>query len=252
MSDTIKIAIVTGSSRGIGRSIALALAQEGQDVIVTYRSNTQEAENVVKAIQGVGRKAVALQQDVGDTSSFDASVEQIRAALKDNWGRETFDYLVNNAGIGITKPFAALTEDDFDAMANVHIKGVVFLTQKLLPLMNDGGGIVNISSGLTRVTAPAAGGYAMMKGAVEVYTRHLAAEVGPRGITVNAVAPGPTATDFGGGLMKDENVQVGMGQMSVFGEIGTPDNIGSTVAAVLSGGMHRVTAQRIEVGGFSV
>lgn len=252
MTDSTKIAIVTGASRGIGRSIALALAREGLDVVITYRSNEQEAAGVVKEVQDLGRTAVALRQDVADFGSLDASVAEIRTTLSDTWGRETFDCLVNNAGIGITKPLTALTEDDFDAMMNVHVKGAVFLTQKLLPLMSDGGAIVNISSGLTRVTAPAAGGYAMMKGAIEVFTRHLAAELGPRGITVNVVAPGPTATDFGGGLMKDENVSAGIGQLSAFGEIGNPDNIGSTVAAVLSGRMHRVTAQRIEVGGFHI
>jgi NAD(P)-dependent dehydrogenase (short-subunit alcohol dehydrogenase family) len=154
--------------------------------------------------------------------------------------------------VGAFKPLAVISEDDFDAMMNVHVKGAVFLTQKLLPLMADGGAIVNVSSGLTRVTAPAAGGYAMMKGAIEVFTRHLAAEVGPRGITVNTVAPGPTATDFGGGLMKDENISAAIAQQSVFTQIGNPDSVGSTIASVLSGHMNRVTAQRIEVGGFAV
>lgn len=247
-----KIAIITGAGRGIGRATALALANKGIDVLLTYRSNDEEADKVVKAIEGLGRHAVALRQDAGDVASFDSYIAEIGTALQENWGRETFDYLVNNAGIGIPKPIAFLSEDDFDAMMNVHVKGVVFLTQKLLPLMTDAGAIVNISSGLTRVTAPATGGYAMMKGAVEVFTRHLAAEVGNRGITVNAVAPGPTATDFGGGHMKDENIAAAIARQSVFAEIGSPDTVGNAIAGVLTGAMTRVTGQRIEVGGFSI
>lgn len=250
MPTTHQIAIITGGSRGIGRASALALAASGVDVLFTYRADAEQAAETVRAIEQLGRRAVALQQDLGDFGSGDALLNEIRTTLAQTWGRESFDYLVNNAGNGITKPFAVLTEGDFDAMMSVHVKGTVFLTLKLLPLITDGGSIVNISSGLTRVTAPAAGGYAMMKGAIEVFTRHLAAEIGPRDITVNAVAPGPTATDFGGGMMRDPNIAAGMGQLSVFGEIGDADHVGEAVASVLR--MKRVTAQRIEVGGFAV
>ncbi len=244
-----KIAIVTGGSRGIGRSTVLEIAKRGVDSIFTYNSNLEEAEKVVGLVHEMGRKAVALQLDTGIVSSFDLFVQSVGKALTD-LGAERFDYLVNNAGISHHNAFAQTTEQELDNLYNVHFKGVFFLTQKLLPLIGDGGRIVNISTCLTRAAAPGSCAYASMKGAVEVMTRYLAQELGPRQITVNVVAPSATATDFSGGIVRDNpemNKMVAEG--TALGRVGVPDDIGSMIASLLSEDNHWVNAQRIEVSG---
>jgi len=244
-----RIALVTGGSRGIGRATALKLADAGIDLIITYRSDHSAATSVLEEIHKAGRSAIALQLDLGDVAKLDQFVGNLREGMAETWGRDAFDFLVNNGGSGAGSPFEQTTEDTFDAMVNVHFKGVFFLTQKLVPLLADGGSIVNISTGLTRFVAPASAAYASMKGAVEVLTRHLAAELGDRDITVNTVAPGPTATDFGGGMLRHPEVQKRLAAHSVFGRIGEPADIGGAIAALLSEGNRWVTAQRIEVSG---
>ncbi len=247
---TSKIAIVTGSSRGLGKSMALSIAAKGQDVILTYRSQRAEAEAVVSSIEAMGRKAVALQLDVGDSTSFARFAQEVKQVLQSHWQRDTFDFLVNNAGIGIHVPFTETTEEAFDTLVNIHFKGVFFLTQKLLGLMADQGRIINISSGLARFSLPGYSAYAAMKGAVEVLTRYLAKELGPRGITVNVVAPGAIETDFGGGTVRD-NAEVNkfVASQTALGRVGLPDDIGPMVASLLSEDNRWVNAQRIEVSG---
>lgn len=249
-SSTPRIALVTGASRGLGRSTAIALAERGVDVILTYRSNRAEADNTVAAIERLGRRAVALALDTGGVGSFDSFATSVSSALQAGWHRDRFDFLVNNAGIGKMAPFAQTTEADFDELCNVHLKGVFFLTQKLLPSMADGGRIVNISSGTTRFATPGASAYAAMKGAVEVLTRYLAKELGPRGISVNAVAPGAMETDFGGGGVRD-NPQLNrfIASVTAMGRAGRADDIGPVVASLLANDTQWVTGQRIEASG---
>jgi NAD(P)-dependent dehydrogenase (short-subunit alcohol dehydrogenase family) len=245
-----RIAIITGANRGLGRSAALHLARKGVDVIATYRSHADEAAAVVAEIEALGRSAIALQLDVGNTASFDAFTRELGDALQTSWDRDSFDYLVNNAGMGIYGAFADVSEDDLDRLIDVHFKGVFFLTQKLLPLLADGGSIVNISSGLTRLTFPQRAAYASVKGAVEVLTRYLAAELGPRGITVNTIAPGAVATDFGGGALRDSPELMGrIASITALGRTAVADDIGPAIASILSADNHWVTGQRIEVSG---
>jgi NAD(P)-dependent dehydrogenase (short-subunit alcohol dehydrogenase family) len=245
-----RIALITGANRGIGRSAALALAQDGVDVIVTYRTHADEARAVVDSIEGHGRKAVALQLDTGAPETFDAFVAAVGDALGTTWGRDSFDLLVNNGGHSIPGNVSDVTEQDFDSLVDVHFKGVFFLTQKLLGLLADGGSIVNISSGLARFTAPQRVVYGSVKAAVESLTRYLAAELGPRGITVNTIAPGPVATDFSGGLVRDNpEIQEHMAAMTALGRIATADDIGPAIAALLGDGNRWITGQRIEVSG---
>jgi NAD(P)-dependent dehydrogenase (short-subunit alcohol dehydrogenase family) len=245
-----KIAIVTGSSRGLGKSTALNLAKKGVDVIVTYHSNEAEANSVVAAIKETGAKAVALQLDTANTSTFDSFVAQVKQSLQDTWQTERVDFLVNNAGTGIYAAFADTTEAEFDHLMNVHVKGVFFLTQKLLPLINDGGRIVNISSGLARFTLPGYAAYGSMKGAVEVLTRYMAKELGSRQIAVNVVAPGAIATDFAGGAVRDNpEVNKFISGLTALGRVGLPDDIGGAIASLLSEDNKWVNAQRIEVSG---
>ena len=247
--ETSKIAIITGGSRGLGRNTAIVLAGRGVDIILTYHSNKVEADAAVAEIEALGRRAVALQLDTGDVGVFDAFAAKVRDILA-GWGRDRFDYLVNNVGIGGMAPFADTTEAQFDALIAVTFKGVFFLTQKLLPLLADGGRIVNISTGLTSAIQPGASAYASAKGAVEVLTRYLAKELGPRGIAVNAVAPGPIETDFGGGGLRD-NAQLKqfIASATPMGRMGVPDDIGPMVASLLTDGHHWVTGQRIEASG---
>lgn len=247
---TSKIALITGGSRGLGRSTALHLARQGIDIVLTWRSGKTEAEAVVREIKAAGRRAVALQLDTADTAGFAAFAERLRGELDRAWGRQTFDYLVNNAGIGIHKSFEATTEDDFDALMAVHLKGVFFLTQRLLPMIEDGGRILNVSSGLARFALPGYAAYGSMKGAVEVLTRYLAKELGPRGIAVNVVAPGAIETDFTGGAVRDnpELNRMIAGTIAM-GRVGLPDDIGSAIAGILASGSQWMTAQRIEVSG---
>lgn len=249
MSQTTPIALVTGGSRGLGRNTALKLAAEGSDVILTYRGQQAEAAQVVQQIQALGRRAAALQLDVGASAGFDAFVAQVKATLR-GWDRERIDHLVNNAGMGVHASFAETTEADFDALVAVHLKGPFFLTQKLLPLIADGGRIVNISSGLARFSLPGYAAYAAMKGGIEVLTRYLAKELGPRGIAVNTVAPGAIETDFGGGAVRDN---AGLNQMiasqTALGRVGLPDDIGDAIASLLRPGNRWINGQRIEVSG---
>ncbi|MBW8734580.1 MAG: SDR family oxidoreductase [Asticcacaulis sp.] len=246
----MKIALITGGSRGLGRNMAEHLAAQGVDVLLTYHSNDAEAQKVVAALTAKGRKAVALQLDTGRTAAFPAFAEQVKTVLRDTWGRDSFDFLVNNAGIGLYNPIADTTEDQFDQLMNIHFKGVFFLTQKLLPLIADGGRIINISSGLARFSYPGYAAYASMKGAIEVFTRYLSKELGPRGIAVNTLAPGAIETDFGGGTVRDNrelNAQIA-GQTPL-GRVGLPDDIGGAIAMLLSDGAGWINGQRIEVAG---
>ena len=249
-SPTATITLVTGASRGLGRNTALSIARTGGDVVITYHSKAEEAQAVVAEIQALGRKAVALQLDTGDVASFTGFTERLRAALQATWQRSTIDHLVNNAGHGDYAAFAETSEAQFDRLVNVHFKGVFFLTQALLPLIADGGRIVNFSTGLTRLSLPGYAAYAAAKGAVEVLTRYLAKELGARGIAVNTVAPGAIETDFGGGVVRDNpalNQQ--LAQMTALGRVGVPDDIGPMVASLLDSSNRWVTAQRIEVSG---
>lgn len=245
-----KIAVVTGGSRGLGKDMALALAKKGIDVILTYNSKKDEAEAVVAEIEQTGQKAAALQLNTAEIKSFDAFFISVSKVLKEVFDTDHFDFLVNNAGIGINAPFAETTEDDFDMLMNIHFKGVFFLTQKSLPLINDGGRIVNLSSGLARFSTPGFAAYASMKGAMETLTKYLAVELGSRGIAVNIVAPGAIETDFGGGMVRD-NAQVNqhIASTTALGRVGRPDDIGSVVAFLCSEDAKWVNAQRIEVSG---
>jgi NAD(P)-dependent dehydrogenase (short-subunit alcohol dehydrogenase family) len=249
MNSSSPVAIVTGGSRGLGRSTVLSLARRGVHSIFTYQSNRAEAEKVASLVHEAGAKAVALQLDAGNVSAFDDFVAAVRKTLQ-SWGRERFDYLVNNAGNSQHINFEKMTEMDFDAVVNVHFKGVYFLTQKLLPLMNDGGRIANLSSGLTRVAVPGSSAYAAAKGAVEILTRYLAKELAPRRITANVVAPGPIQTDFSGGMVRDNpEVNKMVSAMTALGRPGVPEDIGPMMAALLSDENRWVNAQRIEVSG---
>jgi NAD(P)-dependent dehydrogenase (short-subunit alcohol dehydrogenase family) len=237
----------------MGRNTAVNLARRGVDVIFTYYSKKTQAESLIDEIERIGGRAAGFQLDTGRVDSFDVFVANVRKTLH-SWGRDRFDYLVNNAGNSQHINFDQVTEADFDAVVNVHFKGVYFLTQKVVPLMNDGGRIVNISSGLTRVSVPGSSAYAAAKGAIEVLTRYLAKELGPRRITVNVVAPGAVQTDFSGGMVRDNpEVNKMVSGMTALGRPGVPDDVGPMIAALLSDDNRWVNAQRIEVsGGFSV
>jgi NAD(P)-dependent dehydrogenase (short-subunit alcohol dehydrogenase family) len=250
MTESSRIALITGANRGIGRSTALALARAGVDSVITYHSHADEAQAVVEEIAGFGRTAVALRLDVGDVGSFDTFVVQVAEALRDTWGRETFDFLVNNGGMQVPMSFADATEEGFDRLIDVQFKGVFFLTQKLARLIPDGGAIVNVSSAMTRFYVPQRIVYAASKAAVETLTPYLAQELAPRGIRVNTVAPGATATDFSGGLLRDnEQVQQAVTSVTALGRFGQPDEIGDAIAALLSDANRWVTGQRLEVSG---
>lgn len=244
-----KIALVTGGSRGLGRNTILQLAKRGVDSIFTYHTNEAEAQQVVQSVRDLGREAIALQLNTADSSSFDGFAQNVRQILAE-LGTKRFDYLVNNAGTSHHNSIEQTTEEELDQLYNVHFKGVFFLTQKLLPLINDGGRIVNISSGLTRMSIPGSAAYASMKGAVEVLTRYLAKELGERRIAVNTVAPGAIATDFSGGMVRDNaelNQQIA--GMTALGRAGVPDDVGPMIASLLSEDNRWVNAQRIEVSG---
>jgi NAD(P)-dependent dehydrogenase (short-subunit alcohol dehydrogenase family) len=244
-----KIAIVTGGSRGLGRNTVLSLAKRGVDSIITYNSNRDAAEKVVGLIREAGRKATALQLDSGNLSALEPFVQSVRKALAEQ-GAKRFDYLVNNAGTSLHKAFDQTTEEEMDRIYNIHFKSVFFLTQKLLPFINDGGRIVNISSGLARFALPGLSAYASMKGAIEVLTRYLAKELGARGIAVNTVAPGAIATDFSGGMVRDNpEVNKQVAGMTALGRVGEPDDIGPMIASLLSEDNRWINAQRIEVSG---
>ncbi len=247
---TPTITLITGGSRGLGRNTALSIARGGGDVVITYRSQADEAQAVVADIEALGRRAVALQLDTGDIATFGAFTDRLRAVLQQTWQRAGIDHLVNNAGHGDCAAFSATSEAQFDQLVNVHFKGVFFLTQALLPLIVDGGRIVNFSTGLTRLSLPGYAAYAAAKGAVEVLTRYLAKELGARGIAVNTVAPGAIETDFGGGAVRDNpELNQHLAHMTALGRVGLPDDIGPMVASLLAPANRWVTAQRIEVSG---
>lgn len=249
MPDANTIAIVTGGSRGLGRATVKALARRGVSSILTYHTNRSAADEVVENVQSSGARAVALQLDTGDTHAFPAFAEEVRRVLGE-WGAEHFNYLVNMAGTSHEGLFGEVTEEDFDAAYRVHAKGPFFLTQTLLPLIADGGRIVNISSGLTRFSYPGWIAYASMKGAVEVMTRYMAKELGARRIAVNTVAPGAIQTDFSGGMVRDNpDIARHIAEVTALGRPGLPDDIGPMIASLLSEDNRWVNAQRIEVSG---
>lgn len=249
MTPSKPIAIVTGGSRGLGRSTVLALAKHGVRSIFTYHSNATEADKVVALTRDAGTEAIALPLDTGSVGGFDAFVGRVREALR-KVGAERFDILVNNAGTSHNQIIEKTTEQELDEIYNVHFKGVFFLTQKLLPLINDGGRIVNLSTGLTRFSHPGRASYASMKGAIEVLTRYLAKELGPRGIAVNTVAPGAIATDFSGGTVRDNpEINKAIAGSTALGRVGLPDDIGSMIASLVTADNRWVNAQRIEVSG---
>ena len=249
MNET-KIALVTGGSRGLGKDMALAIAKKGMDVIITYRSKKEEAEEVVKQIEGMGRRAFHLHLDMNAFSSIDAFVQGFSIELKTLWGETHFDYLVNNAGIGGTIPFEQATPAQFDEFLNVHFKSVYFLTQKLLPFMRQGGGIVNISTGTTRCANPGYSIYASMKGAIEVFTKYLAKELGAKGIRANVVAPGPVETDFNNAAMRSNpQMKERLASLSPLGRVGMAEDIGGVVAFLCTDEGRWINGQRIEVSG---
>ncbi|TXI86092.1 MULTISPECIES: SDR family NAD(P)-dependent oxidoreductase [unclassified Cupriavidus] len=243
------IALITGGSRGLGRNAALHVARDGTDVLLTYRSNRAEADAAVAEIRALGRRAAALPLDVGQSATFASFAAQVRKVLAD-WQRTDFDFLVNNAGIGYHVPFADTTEAVFDELMRVHLKAPYFLTQALLPLIADGGRILNVSSGLARFAFAGYSAYGMMKGGVEVLTRYLARELGARGISVNTIAPGAIETDFAGGGVRDNaQANAAVAAVTALGRAGRPDDIGPVVAALLSPGTKWVNAQRVEASG---
>lgn len=248
------VVLITGGSRGLGRSMALALAAQGSDVVFTYRSQLAEAQSVVHQIEALGRRALAIELDLGQgqgmAARFAVFADTVRDALAERWQVSRIDALVNNAGVGVHASVADTTEEQFDLLFNLHLKGVFFLTQALLPLLRDGGRILNLSSGLTRFALPGYAAYASMKGGVEVLTRYLAKELGSRGIAVNTLAPGAIETDFGGGAVRDNpELNRFVASQTALGRVGLPDDIGGVVAALLSPASAWVNAQRIEASG---
>jgi len=247
---TQRIALITGGSRGLGKNAALKLAAKGIHVLLTYNSNQQEAQKVVAEIETLGVKAAALQLNVADVMGFEKFAEQVQQQLQQTWQRSTFDYLVNNAGVGLYGAFAETSEAVFDELMNIHFKGPFFLTQRLLPMIQDGGRILNVSSGLARFALPGFAAYASMKGAMEVLTRYQAKELGARGISVNIIAPGAIETDFGGGRVRDNaEMNKHIASQTALGRTGLPDDIGGAIAALLSDELGWMNAQRIEVSG---
>ena len=247
---TSKIALLTGGSRGLGKDMALKLAQQGIDVILTYRSQQAEAAAVVAEIEALGRRAAALPLNAADLSTFEAFFAQVTTVLADTFGTDRFDFLINNAGTSLSAPIAETTEAQFDDMLNIHFKGVYFLTQQALPLLRDGSRIINISSGTTRVAFAGSSAYASMKGAMEVLTRYQAKELGSRGIRVNVVAPGAIATDFGGGRVRDnKELNAHIVSLTALGRTGLADDIGPVVAFLCTDEARWVDAQRLEASG---
>lgn len=244
-----KLAVITGGSRGLGRASALSLAKLGVDVVITYRTQRAEAEVVVKEIEALGRKASALALDTGKPNTFAAFASELKGVLA-HFGRSDFDHLVNNAGHGAYAAFTDTTEAQFDSLVAVHLKGPFFLTQQLLPLLADGGSILNVSSGLARFSLAGYAAYASMKGAIEVLTRYQALELGARKIRVNTLAPGAIETDFGGGTVRDNpQLNAMIAKQTALGRVGLPDDIGDAVASLLSDDSRWINGQRIEVAG---
>ncbi|REC50159.1 SDR family NAD(P)-dependent oxidoreductase [Chryseobacterium pennipullorum] len=250
MSTRTNIALVTGGSRGLGKNSALKIAQRGLDVIITYRSNQEEADAVVAEIKSMGRNAVAFQLDTKDRKSFNAFVKQVTGYLQESTGNPVIDYLVNNAGTALYSPITEVTEEQMDDMVDIHFKGVFFLTQKMLPFINNGGGIINVSSGLARFATPGSSVYGSVKAGVEMLTRYMAKELGPRKIKANVVAPGAIETDFGGGRVRDnEEINAVVAGATALGRVGLPDDIGGVVAFLCTEDARWINGQRIEVSG---
>ncbi|MEA5427641.1 SDR family NAD(P)-dependent oxidoreductase [Arcicella lustrica] len=245
-----KIALVTGGSRGLGKNMALSLAQKGNDVIITYQSQKEEAEKVIEEIKQLGQQAVALQLDVANSKTFDSFIESLKSALSETFKADKIDFLINNAGIGTHASFAETTEEQLDTLYSIHFKGAFLLTQKALSILANGGGIINISTGLARFSFPGYAAYASMKGAIETLTKYQAKELGQRGIRVNVVAPGAIETDFGGGTVRD-NAQVNahIASQTALGRVGLPDDIGGVIAFLCSEEARWINAQRIEISG---
>ncbi len=245
-----KIALVTGGSRGLGKNAAIQLAKKGFDVIITYHSQQAEAAQVVKQINELGQKASSLQFDVGDINSIELFVTKLSEILNSNFNTDKIDFLINNAGVGATIPFLDATEEDFDRLLNIHFKGVYFLTQKLVPIMNDHSRIINLSSGTTRFSNPGYSIYASMKGAIEVFTRYLAKELGPRKISVNVVAPGAIETDFNGGVIRNNpQIKSMIAANTALGRVGEADDIGGIIAFLCTDEARWINGQRIEATG---
>jgi NAD(P)-dependent dehydrogenase (short-subunit alcohol dehydrogenase family) len=250
MTAPTKIAVVTGGSRGLGKDMAISIAKKGIDVIITYRSKETEALEVVKQIEDMGQKAIALHLDMSLFASLDTFVNTVKETLKIKWNTGSFDFLINNAGMGATVPFMDVTEELFTDFLNVHFKGIYFLTQKCVPILNTGGRIINISTGTTRFSNPGYSVYASMKGAIEVFTKYLAKELGAKGIGANVVAPGPVETDFNNGFIRSNpQVKAMMGTLSPLGRVGAADDIGSVVAFLCTEDAKWINGQRIEVSG---
>ena len=245
-----KIALVTGGSRGLGKDMALSIARKGIDVIITYRSKKVEADEVVKSIEAMGQQSIALALDMSDFSSLDNFVSEVKQVLQKKWNQTNFDFLINNAGMGATVPFLQVTEELFTDFLNVHFKGIYFLTQKTVPFINEGGRIINISTGTTRFSNPGYSVYASMKGAIEVFTKYLAKELGAKGIGANIVAPGPIETDFNNAAIRSnpqlKNILSGL---SPLGRVGNAKDIGSVVAFLCTDEARWINGQRIEVSG---
>jgi len=250
MSTKSKTALVTGGSRGLGKNMSIALAKKGINVILTYNSNQTAANEVVSEIQSLGKKAIAFQLDTGKVKSFDNFIGQVKEYLQEQTGSPNFDFLVNNAGTALYAPIADVTEEQLDEIVDIHYKGVFFLTQKALPFINDGGAIINISSGLTRIINPGSSVYGSLKGAVEILTLYLAKELGSRKIRVNVVAPGAIETDFGGGHVRDnKEINAHIAGITALGRVGLPDDIGGVVAFLCTEDAYWINGQRIEVSG---
>ncbi|HEX8268322.1 MAG TPA: SDR family oxidoreductase [Flavobacterium sp.] len=248
--DNNKIALITGGSRGLGKDMAFNLAKRGTDVIFTYNNRKDEAQEVVRQLENLGVKAATLQLDVADSKKFSSFINEVQALLKNTFEARHIDFLINNAGVGHHKPFAETTEEDFDNMVNIHLKATYFLTQKALPILEDGGAIINLSSGLARFSTPGHSAYASMKGGIETLTRYMAKELGNRQIRVNTVAPGAIETDFGGGAVRDNaemNAMIASG--TALGRVGKADDIGSVVAFLCSDEAKWINGQRIEISG---
>lgn len=250
MSSPKPITLITGASRGLGRNAALHLARQGHDLILTYRTQKAEAEALLAELAALGARAVALPLDVGDSSGFGAFAAQVKGVLRDQWQRDSVDHLVNNAGVGIHAGFTETTEAQFDMLMAIHLKGPFFLSQALLPLIADGGRILNVSSGLARFTVPGYAAYATMKGGIEVLSRYMAKELGARRIRVNTLAPGAIETDFGDGAVRDNAaLNAALAAQTALGRVGLPDDIGGAIAALLSPGGGWINGQRVEASG---
>ncbi len=250
MKNTKKIALVTGGSRGLGRDMAISLAKKGNDVLITYAGNKAEADNTIKLVEEAGGKCAALKLELKDLSGLDPFIASVKTTLTEKFNTEKFDFLINNAGMGGNIPFTTATEKDFDDFLNVHFKGVYFLTQKSLAILNDGGRIINLSTGTTRFANPGYSIYASMKGAIEVFTKYLAKELGVKGVTANVVAPGPVETDFNNAAIRSNpQLKAALSNMSPLGRVGQADDIGSVVAFLCSEDAKWINGQRIEVSG---